>query len=32
MLRIQDLKLGFNDAVNYKRPEDKSLLNKVFFS
>ncbi|MDX2271668.1 MAG: funZ protein [Cyanobacteriota bacterium] len=31
MLRIQDLNLGFNDAENYKRSENKSLLNKVFF-
>ncbi len=31
MLRIQDLNFGFNDAENYKRSENKSLLNKVFF-
>lgn len=31
MLKIQDLDLGFNDAENYKRSENKNLLNKVFF-
>jgi hypothetical protein len=31
MLTIQDLNFGFNDAENYKRSENKSLLNKVFF-
>lgn len=30
MLRIQDLNFGFNDAENYKRSENKNLLNKVF--
>ena len=31
MLKIQDLAFGFNDAENYKRRENKLLLNKVFF-
>ena len=31
MLKIQDLNFGFNDAENYKRSENKSLLNTVFF-
>ena len=30
MLRIQDLKLGFSDAENYKRRENKELLNHLF--
>jgi len=32
MLKIQDLNFGFNDAENYKRRENKNLLDKVFFS
>ncbi len=31
MLEIKDLDFGFNDAENYKRSENKSFLNKVFF-
>lgn len=31
MLKIQDLDFGFNGADNYKRSENKSFLNKVFF-
>ena len=31
MLKIQDLNFGFNDAENYKRSENKNLLNTVFF-
>jgi len=31
MLVIKDLDFGFNDAVNYKRSENKSFLNKIFF-
>ncbi|MEH2287517.1 P-loop ATPase, Sll1717 family [Nostoc sp.] len=31
MLKIQELEFGFNDAENYKRSENKSFLNKVFF-
>ena len=31
MLKIQDLNFGFNGAENYKRSENKSFLNKVFF-
>jgi hypothetical protein len=30
MLSISDLKLGFSDAENYKRRENKNLLNKIF--
>jgi DNA replication protein DnaC len=30
-LKIQDLNFGFNDAENYKRSENKNLLNTVFF-
>lgn len=30
MLPIQDLSLGFNDAENYKRRENKDLFNKIF--
>lgn len=30
MLKIKDLNMGFNDAENYKRREDKAFLNKVF--
>lgn len=30
MLPISDLNLGFNDAENYKRPENKELFNKIF--
>lgn len=30
MLRIADLKLGFNDAVNYRNRADKEFLNRVF--
>src|SRR5271156_4082913 len=27
---IYDLNLGFNDAENYKNPENKELFNKIF--
>ena len=30
MLWIPKLNLGFNDAENYKRPENKDLFNKIF--
>lgn len=30
MLNICDLKLGFSDAENYKRRENKNLLNQIF--
>ena len=30
MKLINDLELGFSDAENYRRRENKSLLNKVF--
>ena len=30
MLKILDLKLGFSDAENYRRRENRDLLNKIF--
>lgn len=30
MKRIKDLKLGFNDAENYKKRQNKNLFNKIF--
>lgn len=30
MKLIKDLELGFSDAENYRRRENKSLLNRVF--
>ena len=30
MKKIKDLKLGFNDAENYKKRQNKSLFNKIF--
>ncbi|TEV72273.1 fun domain protein, partial [Escherichia coli] len=30
MIPIKDLTLGYADAENYKRRENKELLNKVF--
>lgn len=30
MLPISDLNLGFNDAENYKKPENRELFNKIF--
>lgn len=30
MLKIRDLNMGFNDAENYKRREEKDFFNKIF--
>ncbi len=30
MKKIKDLELGYADAENYKRRENKELLNKIF--
>lgn len=30
MLKIADLNLGYNDAENYKKPENKDLFNRIF--
>jgi len=30
MKKIKDLKLGFNDAENYKKRQNKNLFNKIF--
>ncbi len=30
MLKIKDLNLGYSDAENYKRRENKELLNHLF--
>ena len=31
MKKIADLNFGFNDAVNYKKPENKEMFEKFFF-
>jgi len=31
MKRIAELNFGFNDAVNYKKPENKEMFEKFFF-
>lgn len=31
MLSIKDLRLGYNDAENYLRRENKELFNKIFY-
>jgi len=30
MLKVSDLQLGYSDAENYRRRENKELLNRVF--
>ncbi len=32
MKKIKDLRIPDNDAVNYKRPEDKDFFNKIFYT
>src|SRR5690606_34124526 len=31
MKKIEDLNFGFNDAENYKRPENKNMFDKFFY-
>lgn len=31
MKKFADLDLGFSDAINYKKPQNKELLNKFFY-
>ncbi len=32
MLSVSDLELGFNDAENYKRKENKDLFSRIFLT